>query len=369
MENTTPIIGLQLDMQYILNKNVNSSLICIDNLQYYTFTYDKDMLCYNDEETRLYRMVIYSYPEQKLLSYFPPKSLEYNQFKQYHNNITSNITISEYINGDMINLIYDDRCERWSIFSQSNITNIVDRFKKAIFINENDYTPILEYLPKNNTYTFKLKNNYMKNNSDIDKFYLISVYEIENNMLKYIPYTEYENWSILRNIEGIIHFPKKYDIACYEELVYIHDIDDIDGYLLTDINTGCTTKVLNADTTIRQVISKINPYYAYEYLCLRRIDKLWEYNRIYRKTKSIRDRIHYEYEKIITILHQYYMNKYVLKKNDFIPIKYRHHVHLLHTKIYIPSLQKGNKEKVTRSAVKEYLNRLNPAELLYFLYR
>lgn len=368
MEITKPIIGLYLDMHHILNKNVTKRLICIDNLYYYTFSYDKDMLCYNDEETRLYRMVIYSFPEQKLLSFLPPKSLEYNHFKKYYKKITPNIMVNEYIIGDMVNLMYDSRCEKWRIFSQADIlkTNIIERFKQALHINKDDYTPILEYLPKNNCYTFILKNNYNKDDN-MDKFYLISVYEIENNFLKYIPYTKYENTSFLRNIEGLIYFPKKYEINDYDELFYIDD--NIDGYLLTDINNGCSTKTLNADVTIRQTLSKINPYYVYEYLCIRRINKLWEYNRIYRKIRNIREKIHNEYEKIITILQQHYMNKYVLKKEYLIPTRYIYHVNSLHTKFYIPSLQKGNKEKVTRKIVKEYLNRLNPAELLYFLYQ
>lgn len=368
MENSNSIIGLYLDMNHILNKNVTKKLICIDNLYYYTFGYDKDMLCYNDEETRLYRMVIYSFPEQKLMSYFPPKSLEYTQFKKYYKQITSNIMITEYIKGDMINLTYDNRCKRWRMFSQSDIlkTNIIERFKKALHINKNEYTPILDYLQTNNSYTFILKKNHMKNDNNIDKFYLISVYEIENNFIKYIPYTNYENMSFLRNIEGIIYFPKRYDIKHYEDLFYI---DDIDGYLITDINNGCSTKLLNINVTIRDVITKINPYYAYEYLCIRRINKLWEYNQIYRKTKIFRDKIHFEYEKIITILHQYYINKYVLKKENSIPIKYRYLVNLLHTNVYIPSVKKGNNVKVTRTIVKDYLNNLNPAELLYLLYR
>ena len=103
------------------------------------------MLCYNDEETKLYRMVIYSFPEQRLLGYFPPKSLEYSNFKQYYSNVTSNIVISEYINGDMINLMYDERCHRWHIFSQADNlkTNIIDRFKQAFHINENEYRSVV----------------------------------------------------------------------------------------------------------------------------------------------------------------------------------------------------------------------------------
>ena len=44
--------------------------------------------------------------------------------------------------------------------------------------------------------------------------------------------------------------------------------------------------MMNPDTIIRETMSTINPYYAYEYFCVRRIDKLYEYNRIYRKTRD-----------------------------------------------------------------------------------
>ena len=56
------------------------------------------------------------------------------------------------------------------------------------------------------------------------------------------------------------------------------------------------------------------------------------------------------------------------KKNNTIPTKYNQYVRLLHTRVYIPSIKKGNKIKITRSCVKEFLNVLNPSELLFLLY-
>lgn len=369
MELTSSLSGVRLDIESLSNKNIIKRLVKYDNLHYYTFCYDKDVLCYNDNETRLYRMVILSYPENKLLSYSPPKSMGYNTFFRLYPKITSNIQVSEYIKGTMINLMYDDRCNEWRVVSPSDekTTNIISKFKSAFHIDEQNRTPILEYLSKTQTYTFVLKKNYNKVPQNIDKFYLISVYEIQNNTIKYIPNTEYENNSFLRDIDGIIYFPRKYDLDCYTVL---HDIpEDIDGYLLTDLDTGHSTKIMNPDTIIRETVSSINPYYAYEYFCVRRIDKLYEYNRIYRKTRDIRHTIHSEYEKIITILHQHYMNRFIFRSKSLLPEKYISHVNFLQNYIYIPSLKKKNKEKITRTRVKSYLHSLNPSELLSLLYQ
>jgi len=326
------------------------------------------MLCYNDNETKLYRTVIYSHPEQKLLGYFPPKSLDYSQFKNYYPTIMPNIQISEYIRGDMINLFYDSRCDRWRIVTLSNIskTDIISKFMSIFHINDNNYSPILDYLPRDKTYTFILKSNFMKHIKDENRFYLISVYELDNTIVKYIPSMEYENWSIMRDIEGIIYFPKKYDIESYADLNDINE--ETNGFVLKDIYTGASTKIINGNTLIKEAMSKINPYYTFEYLCIRRINKLYEYNRIYHKTKNIRNEIHNEYERLLTILHNYYMNVYVFKTNILVPDKYKQYVNLLHTRVYIPSIKKGNKSKITRNCVKEYLNRLNPSELLYLFY-
>lgn len=368
MEITPPTIGFYLDICKITNKNVSKSLICFDKCQYYVVCYDKEMLCYNDNETKLYRGVIYSYPEQKLLGYFPPKSLTYNQFKCYYPTITHNIKISEYIRGEMINLFYDSRCDKWRIVTHTDIseTNIMSRFMRTFTRNNNNYSPILDYLPRDKTYTFILKKTFMKNKNEEDRFYLISVYELDNNIVKYIPYIDYENWSIMRDIEGIIHFPKKYSIESYADLNEI--TEEIDGFIIKDIYTGASTKIISGNTTLKETMSKINPYHTFEYLCVRRINKLYEYNQIYHKTKQIRNDIHAEYERLLTMLHQHYLNVHVFKNKILVPEKYKQYVNLLHTRVYIPSIKKGNKSKITRNCVKEYLNQLNPSELLYLMY-
>lgn len=357
---------LHISMKHLLNKNLEKSIYNYENLLYYSFSYDKNMLCYNDEETRLYRTVIYSYPEEKVLFYFPPKALEYKHFKQYYPEFTPSIVVKEYINGDMVNLSYDERCDKWRLSTQSKVKDIVNRFKECLNIDDNHYTPLLEYVSKKYSYTFTLKNNYIKDNG-VDKFYLVSVYQIDDNNVKYIPCIEYENWEFLKNMNGLIYFPQQYDVNSYEETHFINE--DLDGYMLIDTYTGCKTKILNADLLSRKTMSLINPFYAYEYLCIRRINRLYEYNRIYRSTRNIRDTVHNEYERLITVIHQHYLSRYIFKNNIIMPKKYERYVEQIHKKVYIPSLRKENKEKITRNKVKEYLNILNPCELLYLLYQ
>ena len=369
MELSPTTLGVYIDLEFMLNKNLIKRLVNYENMCYYVFNYDEDVLCYNDIITRQYRMVILSYPENKLLSYLPPKLMGYNSFTELYPTITHNIQISEYIRGPMINLMYDDRCDKWRLISLSSETktNIISKFKMATHTDELNITPILEYLSKTKSYTFILKNNYTNSNTQIDKFYLIAVYELKNNTVQYIPNTVYENDSFLKNIDGMIHFPRKYNMYCYNQL--FDTMDDIDGYLITDLNTGNSSKVLNPNTLIRETMSNINPYYAYEYLCIRRIDKLYEYNKIYHKTRNIRYTIHNEYERLITAIHNLYMNEFVFKTHPTIPDKYIRYIHFLHNNVYIPSIKKKNKEKITRNTVKKYLNLLNPTELLSLLYQ
>ena len=147
----------------MLNKNIQKRLVKYDNMYYYVFNYDEDVICYNVNEIRQYRMVILSYPENKLLSYSPPKLMGYNTFVEQYPTITSNIQISEYIRGVMINLFYDNRCNMWRLMTTSNEdkTNIIRKFKMALHINDAGSTPILEYLSKTQSFTFILKNNYV----------------------------------------------------------------------------------------------------------------------------------------------------------------------------------------------------------------
>ena len=362
MEMISTLNGTCVDMCYMMKKSISNKYIIIDKLMYSIFCYNKDMLCYNDVETRLYKLVIYSYPEKELLCYSPPKTLITTEFMSHYPEITSNIIIQEYIDGVMLHLFYDNRCDVWRIVSGQDTHNIIEKFKSIFHLNADNYSPILDYLHTSNCYTFIFNTNAINGNEH--QFYLVSVYELINNKVRYVPVLEYENDSFLRDIEGIIHFPKQYDVSGYNELLFY---ENNTGYVLTDTNNGIHTKMICPNYSTQKALSTIDSYHIYEYLCVRRIDKLYEYNQIHRSTKSLRHKIHNAYEQTITHLHNYYMNKYIHKRKTPIPEKYTRYLELFHKRIYISSLKKKNKTKVTRPRIKQYLNRMDPIEILYML--
>jgi|SaaInlV_150m_DNA_3_1039698.scaffolds.fasta_scaffold01896_2 hypothetical protein len=360
MEMISTLNGTRIDMCDMENKIITKKYIIIDNWMYSTFVYNKDTLCYNDVESRLYKLVIYSYPEKELVCYSPPKTMITTEFMAHYPEITSNIVIQEYIDGVMLHLFYDKRCDVWRIVSGEDTHNIIEQFKSIFHMNETNHSPVLDYLNTSNCYTFIFNANAENDR----KFYLVSVYELINNIVRYIPVSEYENDSFLRDIEGIIYFPKQYDVSCYNDLLFY---ENNIGYVLTDTNNGIHTKMICPNYSTQKALSTIDSYYIYEYLCVRRIDKLYEYNQIHRNTKSLRYQIHNEYERVITQLHNYYANKYIHKRKISIPEKYIRYLALFHKRIYISSLKKKNKMNVTRSRIKEYLNRMDPIEILYLL--
>ena len=63
------------------NNKITKSFRKSDNSMYGFLNYDKDYLSKNDLQTGLFRSVIFSYPERKVLSFCPAKSISYQYFK------------------------------------------------------------------------------------------------------------------------------------------------------------------------------------------------------------------------------------------------------------------------------------------------
>lgn len=358
-----------------INPNKINNYDYLNNSKLYKILYyDDNYICNDDLESGVYRSVIVSMPERKLLAYAPPKTVPLSLFKSI-NPLSNNIVIHEFIDGIMLQVFYDKSVSSWKLHPVILRNNIFDNQldEKAFIIasqgNENKpfkELAILEYFPKNYSYTFIIK----KQVSFQSSLYLISVYKIcSRNEVQFIPQEEYENWDVFSNISGIICFPKQDIISgSYNELV-----DDIyynycpNKWVLTDNKTGMQTTISTNEYNLNKQLSMLNRNQLFQYLCLYRISKVDEYMKLFPHSKKEMYTIKQTYDWFIRTVHEIYINYYILKSLDKIPDKYKIYVTEIHQYYYLYPKRIKESKLITKNIVKEYFNKKNPWNLLTIL--
>jgi len=353
---------------------------------YFILQYDKTCICFNDTENGMYRSVVFSNPEKKILSFSPIKSIPTYVFIDSYPIINDEIVIKEHIEGVMINLFYDNRINKWKIatkgaiggnygFIKSTTKNetFYDMFLDALCASK-DYTlndlKIIKILPKNFSYTFILQhpNNIISKPVNSPHCYLIAVYSINStkNEVEYIPSTIYENWSFFNDINGIIEFPKQYYTDQYESIIKTdYGID----YIITNIRTGEHCKVSSFYRDLLKKTIHIDSSIQYQYFCMRRIGKIKEYIKMFPKHKKAFFDIQDDYEYFVSTIYELYCNCYIYKTisiHDIEPI-YFTHIYKIHHSIYIASLSSEKQQKIYRKTVLNYFDNMDPRELLFIM--
>ena len=400
------IYSLNVDNEYIENNSNIHEKVYDTNYQSYSILHTECNT--NDTDDTKYHSVILEYPSKRLLSFAPPKNLELsiNEFISIYKNTDNDnkfIYINEFVEGTFIHLFYDIRISSWEIATKraiggnysyfhipgkDNITYremIMEAFRENIDMQLNDL-PFLEYLPKNHCYSFVLQHpsNHIVIPIHTPKMYLVSVYEIDTdkNTATFISPFEYQSWSVFDNLrDGIIYFPKRIDclnddtnyVKIIQNHVSIHTPYIQMGLMLTNLNTGLRCSIINPNY---EEMCKIRGNYTniqYQYLCLRRINKVLHFLKHFPQYKSLFYEYREQYENLINNIHQSYISYYIKKSGTFISKKYFSIIYAIHHSIFLPSvktsLQSGITDKIIikRSVIKEYLNQLNPGKLLHIL--
>jgi hypothetical protein len=420
MSTTKIIYSLNVDKTYIENIPGIKEKIYDTSQQSYVILSSSEMGEKNEQD---YHSVILEHPSRRLLSFAPPKNMEYSNDMDFQlffgkseeeteENPTDSIYINEFVEGTFIHLFYDTRISCWEIATKraiggkysyfhipesQNMTYremIMTAFRESIDISFNEL-PFLEYLPKNHCYSFVLQHpaNHIVIPIHIPKMYLVSVHEIndENNTATFVSPLEYQSWSIFDNLrDGIIYFPKQYiidnsnsnlnpdeKITEYMKLIQIyasvHTPYHQMGLMFTNLNTGKRCSIINPNY---EEMCKIRGNYTnihYQYLCLRRINKVMEFLNHFPQYKSIFFGYKEQYETFINNIHESYISYYVKKSGKFISKKYFSIIYAIHHSIFLPSvkssLQNGITDKIIikHSVIKEYINQLDPGKILHTL--
>ena len=380
----------------IISTVVNTKLYTKQNTSYLILNYIKDILCFDDSFNAIYRSVVCSFPEKKILGFSPPKSIKYDHFMEKYPEIDESIIVNEIVEGVMMNLFYDDRIQSWQIStkksiggnycykspnqlenSNSNSKTFIQMFLEALKcpskkcqLNDNI---IIETLPKQYSYSFVLQhpNNKIILSIKEPKLYLVGVYEFSGNRVIEIPSNIYEEWDIFLNISGIIHFPEKLDETRYDDLIenycskYTRNIKP--GIMLKNSKTGDRSKIINHVYYKRKKNRIYNPNTQYQFLCINHIGKIEDFLKYFPVCKKQFRIFKIEYAEFINEIHRCYMLKYIEKSFPDISPKYLIHVEKIHNEIYLPSLHSNMKMKIDKYVVKKYVENIEPGDLLFYL--
>lgn len=311
--------------------------------------------------------------KDKVLSFSPPKSLNYDHFIQ--ENIPNKCYAEDYIEGTMITVYYNEHKEKWEIATKSalgatvyffNQTKTFDIMFKEACENCNFN---IENLSKKFNYIFILQHpeNRIVLPIQLPYIYLIKIYEIKDNIVyQQDLYKTITDYQLIKYQEGkiAVGIPAVYPINSYEELEkYFGSEETSHNYLGVMIynQNGERIRIRNPNYQEIKYLRGNQPKLFYQYLDLRKKDKVKDYLFYYPESTTA----FLEFRKILhrftNLLWKNYINCFIKKEGvlkDY-PFKYKIHMYNLHN-IYIT-----DKTPITRDIVIKYINNLDSAQILY----
>lgn len=392
MQESNNNYRIELD-PYINNNNdsvIRKDINIKDDGNYYILKYDKDNIL-NSDEAKKYRSVIFN-DKNNLLCYSLPKSIHFQEFIQKNNEISNdNIVITEIIEGTMINLFYDKDTNKWQLSSKGSIgcdyffyRNGYDKklkkkdqltFKQMFLtaLRTDSLYTITNLLSTEYCYNFVLQHpdNHIVLNIKEPRIYLTSVWCVSDKNVVYIPQTEFMHSEWAKSLYELIYFPKIYDKKdTYDEMnsTYLNGNNDlIVGLMYMNIDTGDRSSIIHENYKKMKDLRGNNPNLQYQYLCLKKINKVKEFLSYFPQYNTLFLNFYNEYKNFLRNVHQSYLNLYI-KKNISIEInkKYLYHIKKIHYEVYLPSLQTG-KKIMDKTAIYNYFETYDPIQQLYYL--
>lgn len=372
------MISNMISFDHIMNNKISKVFRKHSNNMYGFLNYDENYLSINDTQTGLYRSIIFSYPERKVLSFCPSKSISYSYYRTLFPVLDSDNYISEHIDGELITLFYDNRIDNWIIANKYNLSfyekskknsdkTIIQYFFISLGYYENCEVSDLVFLKdlkKSCCYNFILNfDKYTKN----PKLYLTNIFQVNCNLpntIKFVPEFEFSKWPEINNIQNL-YFPERYTFESY------YDMDEF----LTCLHKPFKLVIINNKTGFRSCIEnnehiltirtrEMEPFDKYLFFCLNRIYEDYRICDLYPHYAKKMYTMKNIYEFMIDIVHQSYVDYYILKKAVELYDPFKKYLIDIHKTYYIPSINSIKPTLITRRVVKKYFNKINPFELL-----
>lgn len=348
-----------------------------DNI-YKIIQYDKNYLTNDLVNTiGLFRSLIVD-KFNKIVSFSPPKSLDYDIFKT-QNEDYSLTRVEEYVEGTMINLFWNNIDNDWEISTKGTVGGKIIFFKdennvttfRTLFLDVCNHIN-LNFNDLDKMYCYSFVMQHPKNRIVIPlyekKLFLTKVYKIDNYKVYDLNKEDIYNELLEKNIN--VQLPKTFDFSNYEELEYcgsnMNNPYDMVGYMIHS-NNGTRTKIRNSTYEYVRKLRGNQPKLQYEYLSLRKNGTLKEFLKYYPEYKKnfyeYREQLH----RYTMALYSNYVNCYIKKEaplNQY-PQEYRSNMFNLHQ--YYMNHLRDEKKHIHFKIIRDYVNKLHPAQQMFFL--
>jgi hypothetical protein len=392
-----------MSAQYVMDPAIqkNSKLIQKNcevretGLHYKVLKYDEKFTCDNDETLGVYRSVILSDPEEEVLCFSPPKSLTPDVFKERNPDIRE-IHMSEAVEGTMISLFWDPRASAWELATKGSVggnywfyrTKYLEEMKcpqktfrqmflEALRADDLNTSAFVQNLPKGDEstrfcYNFVLQHpdNHIVLHVPFATLFLVSVYGIESGGVCAVAPETYQAWRVFDEFSGLVQFPQVIEGDSYDDIVNthctVHAPFTLMGVMCLNTKTGERTCLENAAYAEVKELRGNHPNIQYQYLCLRRMDKVMDFLAVFPQYTKLFRRFQVQFDEFITHLHMAYFSVFVKKTGDIVSKKYHPFICRLHYNVYLPSLS-TEKVVMTRREVKKQVLLFPPSDILFYL--
>ena len=354
-----------------------------------------------------HQSVILEHDSRNLLSIAPPKTIDYSdisvllQSSEFTDLLNNDIHISELIEGTMLHLFYDTRISSWEIATRRAIGgrysyyHIPDQYTptyremmmESLHLTEDapiSTIPFLSELSKTHCYSWILQHpqNHIVIPIETHKMYLISVFEIDSveQTATFISPEIYQKWAVFETPirEKTIYFPKTISSSSSVRekktiLQYIQENASANtpyyhmGLVFTNIKSGKRATYLNPNYLEMAEVRGNHSNLLYQFLCLKRIQKIRIFLHYFPQYHYLFSLYKQKYDELVSKIHGYYMSYYVQKMGTVIPKKYFSTIYTIHHSIFLPSIATQEKIVVRKSVVRDYLQSLDPVQLLALL--
>lgn len=355
------------DDEYIKEQNLQKIK---KNDTTFILKYNKKALNQSNYKTLgLFRSVIIQ--NNRVLGFSPPKSLPSHSNEFLFENEQNN-QYQEFVEGTMVNVFYDKEMNEWEVATRSvigarnNFYNNTKSFRKMFLECMNETNLEFDDLNKQYSYSFIIQHPENRIVLKIDKPRLIlcSVYEMDETNNVY----ELDIKSIKNTLHNKVDFIQTYnDIQDMEDAKQRYAFHSTPFHIVGFVirNGVYRTKVRNPNYEYVRQLRGNQRKNQFQYLNLRQNGKVHEFLKYYPEYndefQTYREQVHLFTRK----LQNYYKECFIYKKHTLgeFSFEYRNHLYKLHN-IYLNELL-PKKQVVVWYTVKNYVNQLHPALLMY----